>query len=158
MRRVGLTLSVMAALLIVAAGVAVAASVLGTKGDDTYLHGGSEKDIVVGAQGSDNIEGRNEADQLYADSGSDTVKGGQGDDYIEGGRGPDTLNGEAGNDYINAVDGVGTNDKVDGGDGTNDACVYDKGDTVTNCEQKTEVPLPVAPTQGTPVAGAAAGA
>ncbi len=140
MRRVGLTLSVMAALLIVAAGVAVAASVLGTKGDDKYLHGGSEKDIVVGAQGSDNIEGRNEADQLYADSGSDTVKGGQGDDYI------------------NAVDGVGTNDKVDGGDGTNDACVYDKGDTVTNCEQKTEVPLPVAPTQGTPVAGAAAGA
>ena len=129
MRRVGLMLSVMAALLVVTAGVALAASVLGTKQGDN-LNGTSEKDVVVGAQGGDTIDGRSEADQLYGDSGGDTLKGGQGDDYLEGGRGLDTLKGEAGNDYLNAVDGIGANDKADGGDGTEDTCVIDAGDSV----------------------------
>ncbi len=130
MRRVGVILSVMAALLVVTAGVALAASVLGTKGNDPSLNGTADKDQVVGAQGNDTLDGRAAADQLYGDSGADTLKGGIDDDYLEGGASWDTLRGDAGNDYLNAVDATGRDDKADGGDGTNDTCVIDATDSV----------------------------
>ena len=49
------------------------------------------------------------------------------------GPGNDRLLGEAGNaPTLNAVDGVRTNDSVDGGSGTN-GCTADPGDAVTRC-------------------------
>ncbi len=108
------------------------------------IYGRGANDIVAGGGGADDLFGNNDADelrgglggtatdpeQLYGGNGNDTVRdraGGEGDladfDELSGGDNADTLRSDDGD----------TNDKVDGGAGT-DKCVVDKGDQFVRCE------------------------
>jgi hypothetical protein len=91
--------------------------------DDDFINGKGGRDIICGRKGDDTIEGRGRRDRIF---------GGSGDDIILGGPGPDDLFGYAGNDFI---DGNGSNDFINGGTGTDD-CDQGKGvGPVKNCEK-----------------------
>src|SRR5215213_3193457 len=94
MRRVILLLTVMAATLVLASGVALAVTKIGTNGPDT----------LRGTNGADNLVGKGGNDELYALGGRDQLLGGPGKDLVLGGYGPDNVVGGSGNDFM--VDGT----------------------------------------------------
>ena len=117
MRRAVLLLAVMTATLVVASGVALAVTKIGTEGLDT-LRGTNEADNLLGKGGSDTLFGLSGTDNLLGGTGKDLVFGGyrdstgRGDDILVGGSGNDAvfgsqgsnnIVGEEGNDYL--VDG-----------------------------------------------------
>ncbi|MEB0011472.1 calcium-binding protein [Glaciimonas sp. Cout2] len=87
-------------------------------------NGTKKKDLIVGGNGNDTLNG-------YA--GNDVMLGGRGDDSLDGGEGDDTLSGNAGDDRLNGGEGNDTllggagNDTLIGGDG-NDILTGGKGD------------------------------
>ena len=129
-------------------GLALAANVKGTSGDDT-LTGTPNADRIFGKAGNDKIDGLAGNDRLFGGRGNDTVNGGAGNDRIHGGKGDDTIDGGDGNDRIHAGHGA---DKVTAGAGDDvvwvrdhkadtvdcgagdDTVFADKADTLTNCE------------------------
>ena len=94
MKRSVLLAITMAAALLLASGVALAATVKGTSGNDT-LYGTPD-----GNDTKDNILPYSGDDVVYALDGDDTVHHSYGDDKIYGGGGNDTLRGGFGNDEI----------------------------------------------------------
>ncbi len=97
-----------AVLIAVSAGVAAAAMIEGTPGDDKLI-GTANTDTIYGRGGDDLIEAReardivfggNGDDDLYGEELGDQLFGGAGDDYIVGGGGEDELFGFGGNDVI----------------------------------------------------------
>jgi Ca2+-binding RTX toxin-like protein len=132
-RRGVLLLTSIVVMVVVGAGVALAANIscegggkgcLGTNQADT-ITGTSSIDIITAAGSGDTVNAAGSADEVYGDSGGDTLNGGNGNDYLEGGRGANTLRGEAGDfDVVNVVDGDG-NDFASGGDGEDDVCIID---------------------------------
>ena len=85
---------------------------IGADGND-QMHGGSEGDQLDGGNGDDTICGGGGPDEIVAGANKDTVKGGGGDDDIVGGTdnspaadGGDLLNGDAGRDYILGDEGT----------------------------------------------------
>jgi Ca2+-binding RTX toxin-like protein len=126
MRRTVVLFVVMAAVLVMASGVALAVNKIGTNGPDTLrgtngddnllgrggsdrllslrgddnLLGGPGRDIVVGGTAPGAGFGGNDAD---ASGGDKNLAGGIGNDWVNGGRGPDNVLGNAGNDIV--VDG-----------------------------------------------------
>lgn len=132
-----LMLSVIAAAILLAGGVAFAAINYGTDGDDNIV-GTDGADIIYGLAGSDtlagmaagdNIDGGGGSDELFGDDEAQTVRGGAGDivdgaggnDRIVGGTGPDVLTGGPGDDEI--VEGPiddGARDRISAGDGADD--------------------------------------
>jgi len=112
MRRVILLLTAMALSLLVASGVAMAVTKIGTNGPDT-LRGTNE---------ADNLLGRGGNDDLFALGGNDNLLGGPGRDNVLGGHeiGPDpswgekNLLGGPGNDLVNGGSG---SDNIGGGEG-----------------------------------------
>src|SRR5215216_3971119 len=109
MRRVILLLTVMAATLVLASGVALALTKIGTNGPDT----------LRGTNGNDNLLGKGGNDRLFALNGRDTLLGGPGNDIVIGGWGSDNVVGEEGNDLL--FDGPDRDvalDKLSGGAGT----------------------------------------
>jgi Ca2+-binding RTX toxin-like protein len=150
-RRIALVLGIAGLMLVLVAGVALAASIncgttsgnqcpVGTNGIDT-ITGTSGTDIATGASGADNISLAGDRDFGYGDHGEDTVNGGSGNgDYVEGGKGPDTLNGGDGDDDVsNGVDAT-PSDVVAGGPGDDDVCYIDDAgvegldDATDSCE------------------------
>ena len=150
-RRIALVLGIAGLMLVVVAGVALAASIncgstsgdqcpVGTNGNDT-ITGTGGTDIATGASGADTISLAGGRDFGYGDHGEDTVNGGSGDgDYVEGGKGPDTLNGGDGDeDVSNGVDQTAS-DIVAGGTGEDDLCLIDldnvegADDATASCE------------------------
>ncbi len=135
MRRVILLLTVIAATLIVASGVALAVTKIGTNGPDT-LRGTNGDDNLLGKGGNDKLFGLGGTDNLLGASGKDIVLGGNersarggdknlvggsGNDAVLGGLGADNILGEEGNDLV--ADGPNrefSTDKLSAGDG-NDA-------------------------------------
>jgi Ca2+-binding RTX toxin-like protein len=133
MRRVVLVLAAMALALLLASGVALAVTKLGTNGPDTLTgtngndnligKGGNDilfslngRDNLLGGPGKDIVLGENE--RLNSSRGDKNLKGGPGNDIVVGGRGSDNVLGDAGNDFL--VDGPTREfslDKVSGGDG-----------------------------------------
>jgi len=103
-KRVGLLLASIALVLFIAGGVALAAVINGTAGDDT-LTGTQKADSIYGHGGNDTITGKAGADEIWGGTGSDVIKG-NGDD--------NTLHGEGGND--NLYGGI-DDDELRGGDG-----------------------------------------
>jgi Ca2+-binding RTX toxin-like protein len=110
MRRVILLLVMIAAMVVVSSGVALAVNKVGTNGPDT----------LRGTNGADNLLGKGGNDVLYSLAGRDTLLGGEGKDWLLGGNeqrplgGVKTLVGGPGNDAIatgldssNSVGGVG---------------------------------------------------
>jgi len=117
MRRVILLLAVMAATLVVAGGVALAVTKIGTDGPDTLrgtngadnLIGKGGNDILLALAGDDNLLGGPGKDVLLGGNerrpsgGDKNLVGGSGNDAVIGGKGSDNLVGEEGNDFL--VDG-----------------------------------------------------
>ena len=117
MRRTILLLATMTLTLLVASGVALAVTKIGTNGPDT-LSGTNGDDILVGRSGND---------ELFSLAGEDTLLGGPGKDVVFGGRivgsccddndisgGDKNLNGGPGNDDVNGGRG---SDNILGGRG-----------------------------------------
>jgi len=115
MRRVILLLTVMAATLVLASGVALAVTKIGTDGPDH----------LVGTNGDDNLLGKGGNDKLYALRGRDNLLGGSGKDLVLGGNarramgGDKNLVGGSGDDIVGG--GLGT-DNVVGGEGNDVLC------------------------------------
>jgi Ca2+-binding RTX toxin-like protein len=94
MRRTILLVVTMALTLMVASGVALAVTKIGTDGHDN-LKGTKGSDTLSGGGGRDRIDGR---------AGHDVISGGLGSDgYLYGGRGVDVISGGPGHDTL--IDG-----------------------------------------------------
>jgi Ca2+-binding RTX toxin-like protein len=117
MRRTIVLLATMALTLLVASGVSLAATRIGTdgpdtlrgtKGDDNLLgQGGNDTllslagdDTLLGGPGKDVVNGGSLAEPL---GGNKNLLGGEGNDAVQGGLGSDNVLGGEGNDYM--VDG-----------------------------------------------------
>ena len=109
-----MALVTLAAVLLVS-GVALAAVINGTDGDDT-LTGTQKADSIYGHGGNDTIRGR---------AGADEIWGGTGSDLIQGEGHNDTLHGEGGNDVLR---GAAEDDELRGGDGEDDLVGNDGND------------------------------
>ncbi|MEV6580432.1 hypothetical protein AB0M92_19960 [Streptomyces sp. NPDC051582] len=103
----------------------------GGAGNDTLI-GSSGRDRILGGDGNDSIEGRNGSDFIDAGAGNDVVDGGNGNDQVTAGPGNDFVDGGTGRDSLDAIDGIGGNDRIQGGAQT-DTCRADRGDSVTAC-------------------------
>jgi Ca2+-binding RTX toxin-like protein len=90
MRRVTLMLAAMTLALLLASGVALAVTKIGTNGPD----------ILRGTNGEDNLLGKAGKDVIPGLGGEDNLLGGRGNDAVGGGRGSDNVLGEGGNDYL----------------------------------------------------------
>ena len=110
MRRVGLLFAAMALALVLASGVALAVTKVGTDGPDT----------LRGTNGDDNLVGKGGNDILLALAGDDTLLGGAGKDLVLGGSRQEPLGGDknlvggGGNDLVGGGQGA---DNIVGGDG-----------------------------------------
>jgi Ca2+-binding RTX toxin-like protein len=125
MRRALSLVAMMAVSLLLASGVALAVTKIGTDGPDT-LRGTNGADTLVGKGGSDTLIGLRGTDTLlggtgkdsmwggYRDStgrGEDTLVGGSGNDAIFGSQGSNNIVGQEGNDFL--LDGNEPNPKKD---------------------------------------------
>lgn len=139
MRRTVLLLAVMGAALLLGTGVALAAAVSGTQGNDT-LRGTRQADQIYGLNGNDTLYGRSGSDELYGGAGNDNLYGAAQNDELYGGSGFDNLFGGSGSDFINSAD-RGTPDLIDCGnrDGEVDRVVRDEEDRVRNCNNQDNV-------------------
>jgi Ca2+-binding RTX toxin-like protein len=132
-RRTVLLVAVVAACLVMASGVALAATKIGGPGEDALV-GTNNPDLLDGRGGSDAIYGKGGDDCpnnngfffLIGGTGNDAIHGGAGNDCLYGGgdprgparaffeRGEDDLYGGDGNDFMNGGQGA---DNIAGGDG-----------------------------------------
>ncbi len=115
MRRTVLLLTVMAACLVMASGVALAVTKVGTNGPDTLV-GTNGNDNLIGKGGNDDLFALGGRDHLVGGPGKDnvlatdeegrpargdkTLVGGPGNDAVFGGKGSDHIVGAEGNDYL----------------------------------------------------------
>ena len=129
MRRVVLVLAAMAFALLLASGVALAVTKIGTPRDDTLI-GTNGPDRIVGKAGDDFINGRR---------GTDTLEGSAGDDVLIDGPfrefALDVLEGGAGNDRFFVQNRPAARDIVGCGGGF-DRVIADRKDIVgDDCER-----------------------
>jgi len=113
-RTVLLMLGVMAAVLVVASGVALAKNITGTESGQKIV--GTKFAAHINALGGDDV--------VLGYAGADKIRGGNDNDRQYGGRGNDTIYSEG-----------GFRDVVSGGRGV-DTCYVDSKDLVTGCERK----------------------
>ena len=110
MRRTIVLLATMALSLLVAGGVALAVTRIGTEGPDT----------LRGTNGADTLIGKGGNDILLALAGNDTLLGGPGKDIVNGGSLAEPFGGNknlVGGDGNDAVQGGLGSDNMVGGDG-----------------------------------------
>jgi hypothetical protein len=133
MKRIILVLAAALAAVFLIGGVALAATIDGTDGDDTLagtgeadtIKGYGGDDTISGLAGDDLIQGRDGTDRLFGGDekqsvtgGNDRMDGGNGADTVVGGLGADTFYGGEGGDTIyDGPDDDGAVDRVYGGDG-----------------------------------------
>lgn len=103
---------------------ALACTLVGSAGPDV-LYGNASADVLCGRAGGDSLRGH---------GGSDILRGNRGGDNLLAGRGSDRLFGGSGADTLESDDGIGGNDRVDGGPG-HDICLIDIGDVTRGCEK-----------------------
>ena len=127
MRRAILVVATMALTVLVASGVALAVTKIGTNGPDTLrgtkgddtLYGLGGNDTLLGRPGNDNLLGGAGKDVVYGGHGTDNAVGGDGNDALDGAHGSDNIAGGDGNDFM--LDGEshgGATDILYGGAGT----------------------------------------
>ena len=92
LKRLGLTSLIAVAVMGVAAGSALALTIMGTDGHDR----------IVGSRGADTIDAKGGPDRVLARAGDDAITLGDGFDRARAGRGNDSVDGGAGPDVINA--------------------------------------------------------
>ena len=115
MRRIIAVLSMMAVMLGLASGVALALNQVTCTGLVDPSDPSSEGALCDGATKADQITGSPYFDNIDAYAGSDIVDGQAGNEVIDGGRGSDTLTGGDGSDFVVGRDG---NDTIDLRDST----------------------------------------
>jgi hypothetical protein len=148
MRKMGMMLALMAVGLLVASGVALAATIncardcTGTNAPDRLI-GSSNPQTMLGLDGGDSISGYRGDDDVEGGAGGDAVFGGLGDDRVLGGTGNDYVEGDYGHDYINTGTGSdkvaakdGFRDRIICGQGNRDKVYKDKIDRASGCEIK----------------------
>jgi hypothetical protein len=138
MRRTILLLATITLTLLVASGVALAVTKIGTSGPDTLrgtngednLLGKGANDVLYALAGRDNLLGDEGKDWLLTGerrtlAGNKVSAGGPGNDGVTGGLGTDTVLGGSGNDFVFgdkgsdcAVVGGEGRDDIDGGTGS----------------------------------------
>src|SRR5215210_7819115 len=91
-RKVTLVIALATVLLAVFAGVAYAAVISGTSGNDTLV-GTAKSDVILGGKGDDELHGRGQSDDLRGGPGDDTIYGEAGADVLRGQEGDDNLYG-----------------------------------------------------------------
>jgi hypothetical protein len=127
-RRMILMVVAMFAVLAVAGGVALAATIDGTKGDDRLI-GTLKADQIDGKGGQDLIRGRLGADTLNSGAGDDTVYAGPRDESAV-----DEVSAGKGDDWIRVLNRPAAKDVVDCGSGF-DRVVVDSKDIVSGCNR-----------------------
>ena len=163
-RRVALLLAAMGAALVLATGVALAASIQcpnaangvcnGTNAPDTLagtnsvdtINGFGGDDAMYGYGANDTMNGGNESgygDGIYGGLGNDRIYGQGGNDLIEGDYGNDYLDTGPGSDRVNAQDGYA--DTIVCGSSTADLVYHDSIDTLTGCSATTALSEEEAP-------------
>jgi Ca2+-binding RTX toxin-like protein len=121
MRRATILVVVMALLLSLTAGVALAKNINGNNRANTLI-GTKNNDVIKGFGAGDYINGRAGNDDMYGQKGADEIEDFRGADRAWGGRG---------NDEIDVQDGV-NNDRVSCGKGAHDVAIVDDGDRIFN--------------------------
>jgi RTX calcium-binding nonapeptide repeat (4 copies) len=152
MRRVLLLVSTTALVVLVACGVALAASINCPTGPGGVCNGTNQGDALYGTPNVDRMYGygtgdlmngygagdfmyggdeRGLGDKMRGGTGADLVNGQRGNDLIEGGPGRDTLKTGRGSDRVEAKDGFKDTITCRG---SNDAVYYDRGlDVLEGC-------------------------
>jgi Ca2+-binding RTX toxin-like protein len=128
MRRVTMMLAAMGVMVVLFAGVALAAAIEGT----------SAREILIDSTGNDTMFGRGARD--FVDAGAFGPKG----FLVTTDPERDVANGNGGNDVVFVDDGDGR-DTANGGNG-DDTCFSDPNDTLISCEEEnpeTTVATPV---------------
>ena len=134
MRRVILLSTVMAAMLVLVSGVALAASRTGDNGPNNIV-GTNRADTLLGRGGHDLVNGLGGNDFVSGGAGHDDFSGGFGDDVVSGGPKGDYLHGDVwdghssgsgqrGNDFLI---GGGGNDTIYSAEGHPDTIVCGGG-------------------------------
>jgi Ca2+-binding RTX toxin-like protein len=117
MRRLILVVSTMALTLLVAGGVALAATIHCPNSTQLFCYGTSLADTMYGSDLSDIMYGKGGADTMHGYGASDSIEGGNGSDHIYGDAGnDDSLWGGAYNEGTNKNTDT-SDDYVHGGDG-----------------------------------------
>jgi Ca2+-binding RTX toxin-like protein len=112
MRKITRMISLVALMVALTAGVAVAATLSGTSGPDRIV--GTASDTIDGLGGNDTLYGAGGSDFMNGNAGRDYVNGGYGNDRVAGGSGYDHVYGGAGSDLVSDPYG---NDVLTGGPG-----------------------------------------
>ncbi len=118
MRRFFFLLAAMAVTVVLASGVALAVTKIGTDGPDT----------LRGTSGADQLVGKGDNDLLLALAGDDTLLGGPGKDVVNGGNLAEPFGGDK-----NLVGGEG-NDAVQGGLGSDNLVAGEGNDLMLGGE------------------------
>ena len=111
MRRILLLVAAIAMAVVVASGVAWAATIVGTNGDDTRT-GTENRDFMYGLNGDDTLVGRGGDDVIEGGGQRDILRGGDGNDEVSGGPAHDEI-------YLGASTAFGHNEAY-GGSGRDD--------------------------------------
>jgi Ca2+-binding RTX toxin-like protein len=99
--------------VLMASGVALAITKIGTNGPD-IIRGTNKADMLSGRGGNDTVMGLAGSDNLNGGYGSDDLRGGRGGDNLNAWRGDDVLYGGLGKDDLYGVQGA---DVMHGGPG-----------------------------------------
>lgn len=105
MRRGVLLLASMVLAMLLASGIAFAAVIQGTPGDDKNLNGTPRGDAIYGYGGDDELRGYEGSDRLDGGTGNDRMRGMKGNDLLLGRAGRDTIYGQRGADRVEAGSG-----------------------------------------------------
>ena len=116
-RRLTVLVTAIGVALLLASGVALAATFDGTDGNDTFV-GTDGPDDIRGRAGNDTLSGAGGIDRVRGDGGNDTLSGGPGGtvdqrERVEGDGGNDTTSGDGGADEVRG--GLGDDDMLGGG-------------------------------------------
>lgn len=87
---------------------------LKAQNNDLIAVGNASKNVVIGTEVDERVQGNGGNDKLNGKGGEDTLDGGDGHDKLNGGDHDDVLNGNAGDDTL---DGGTGRDALDGGEG-----------------------------------------
>jgi RTX calcium-binding nonapeptide repeat (4 copies) len=159
MRRTLLFMATTALALLVACGVALAASIDCPTASGGVCEGTNRGDAIYGTPNVDREYGKGGSDLMYGYGDGDFMYGGDEagvGDKMRGGNGPDLVNGQGGNDIIYGGPGSDTlktgrgSDRVEAKDGnkdfitcrgTNDLVIYDQGlDELEGCAEGSTTP------------------
>jgi RTX calcium-binding nonapeptide repeat (4 copies) len=129
------------AALVVASGVAWAASMICPNWTGDQYVGTDNKDTMTGGMfgcndemrakgGADEVRGRGGADTLSGGPGADAITGGKGKDALAGGEGPDALKGGSADDSYTFFTESWGNDTITDTNSDSDPLTYDSGNVV----------------------------